>query len=72
MTLSEMSIKLLLGLMIVSLILWLIGKIMSGIILEMLNPNPADKLTDFEIAKGIAIMLLGQILIAIYKAYTST
>lgn len=72
MTLSEMSIKLLLGLMIVSLILWLIGKIISGIILEMLNPNPADKLTDFEIAKGIAIMLLGQILIAIYKAYTST
>lgn len=72
MTLSEMSIKLLLGLMIVSLILWLIGKIISGIILEMLNPNPADKLTDFEIVKGIAIMLLGQILIAIYKAYTST
>lgn len=72
MTLSEMSIKLLLGLMIVSLILWLIGKIISGIILEMLNPNPADKLTDLEIAKGIAIMLLGQILIAIYKAYTST
>ena len=72
MTLSEMSIKLLLGLMIVSLILWLIGKIISGIILEMLNPNPADKLTDFEIAKGIAIMLLGQILIAIYKVYTST
>ena len=72
MTLSEMSIKLLLGLMIVSLILWLIGKIISGIILEMLNPNPADKLADFEIAKGIAIMLLGQILIAIYKVYTST
>lgn len=72
MTLSEMSIKLLLGLMIVSLILWLIRKIISGIILEILNPNPADKLTDFEIAKGIAIMLLGQILIAIYKVYTST
>ena len=66
-------IGLLLRLMIVSLILWLIGEIITGIITEMLTgDSKANELTKFQFLKYYVIFIIGIVLIAMEKMYHTT
>ena len=70
-------IGLLLRLMIVSLILWLIGEIITGIITEMLTgDSKANELTKFQFLKYFlkyyVIFIIGIVLIAMEKMYHTT
>lgn len=66
-------IGLLLNLMIVSLILWLIGEIITGIITEMLTgDSKANELTKFQFLKYYVIFIIGIVLIAMEKMYHTT
>ncbi len=66
-------IGLLLNLMIVSLILWLIGEIITGIITEMLTgDSKANELTEFQFLKYYVIFIIGIVLIAMEKMYHTT
>ena len=59
--------------MIVSLILWLIGEIITGIITEMLTgDSKANELTKFQSLKCYVIFIIGIVLIAMEKMYHTT